>query len=362
MTRERIDKLQKEYVDISVCAAEEMGKNVTVKTLRYSLLCLPKNLKKEHRKFVRETKAEMNEAESSEDIIDVIGEHFDYLHYTLLGYVIGLYGSGDLKKRMSEYVRQVESFRKETRLEVFSEVCDDEPEKINGRFATMVTKHERDWKTATLEDVERFRIQVCRELSLYDFSLNLLKVARGCVEVTWRVPRSLVTFIQNCVKPSSQSMTDHHVTTLTIDGFIAYHNSFGIHYLTTIAVHIYSFTAKQNELKVIRLQLQAIHAHISYLIEEMSVDEVVSHLVQMRLLSEAQATDLKEMSSRQEKVAAVVDAVSAIISNVVGRLPTLCASLVCGGQAHIAERLLNSEYTISLICTVVQPLQGSSVC
>ena len=127
--------------------------------------------------------------------------------------------------------KQVESFRKETRLEVFSEVCDDEPEKINGRFATMVTKHEMDWKTATLEDVERFRIQVCRELSLYDFSLNLLKVARGRVEVTLRVPRSLVTFIQNCVKPSSQSMTDHHVTTLTIDGFIAYHNSFGIYSL-----------------------------------------------------------------------------------------------------------------------------------
>ena len=118
----------------------------------------------------------------------------------------------------------------------------------------------------------------------------------------------------------------------------------------------------QNKFKVIRLQLQAIEAHISYLMEEMSVDEVVPHLVQMRLLSEAQGTDLWEMSSQQDKVAAVVDAVSAIISNVVGRLPTLCASLVCGGQAHIAERLLNSEYTISLTCTVVQPFQGSSVC
>ena len=98
----------------------------------------------------------------------VIGEHYDYLHYSLLGYVINLYGSTELKQKMAEYVWQVESFRKETRLEVFSEVCDDEPEKINGRFAMMVTKHEMDWKTATLEDVERFRIQVCRELSLYD--------------------------------------------------------------------------------------------------------------------------------------------------------------------------------------------------
>ena len=208
-----------------------MKESVAVQNLKFSILCLPRNLKREHKKFVKEAKDDIRSAESADDVMYVIGEHYDYLHYSLLGYVINLYGSTELKEKMSEYVRQVESFRKETRLEVFSEVCDDEPEKINGRFATMVTKHEMDWKTATLEDVERFRIQVCRELSLYDFSLNLLKVARGCVEVTWRVPRSLVTFIQNCVKPSSQSMTDHHVTTLTIDGFIAYHNSFGIYSL-----------------------------------------------------------------------------------------------------------------------------------
>ena len=116
VTRERIDKLHKEYVAISVCAAEEMSKNVAVKTLRYSLLCLPPNLKKEHRKFVTKAEVEIDKAESSETIIDVIGKHFDY---SLLGYVISLYGSVDLKKRMAAYVKMMESFRKETRLEVF---------------------------------------------------------------------------------------------------------------------------------------------------------------------------------------------------------------------------------------------------
>ena len=227
MTSEKIDQLQKEYINISVSAAEELSSNVAVKELRYSLLCLPFSLKKEHKKFVVQAKAQVKQAESAEDIIDVIGENYDYLHYSLLKYVVDLYGSDKLKKKMGDYVKKMEAFRKETRLEVFSEVCADEPEKINGKFATMVTKHQIDWRTATLEDVEKFRIEVCRELSLYDFSLNLLKVARGCVEVTWRVPRSLVTFIRNCVKPSSQSMTQHHVSTLTIDGFIAYDSSFG---------------------------------------------------------------------------------------------------------------------------------------
>ena len=226
-TRLKIDQFQKEYIDISVCAAEEFSNSVAVKKLRYSLLCLPSNLKKEHRKFVTKVKAEIKQAESAEDIIDVIGEHYDYLHFSLLKYVIDLYGSSDLKSIIAGYAEKMKAFRKETRLEVFSQVFDDEPEVMNGRFTTMVSKHQLDWKTATLEDVEKFRVQVCRELSLYDFSLNLLKVARGCVEVTWRVPRSLVTYIQNSIKPNSQSMMEHHVTTLTIDGFIVYDSSFG---------------------------------------------------------------------------------------------------------------------------------------
>ena len=226
-TSEKINELQKEYIDVSVCAAEELSSNLKVKKLCYSLLCLPPNLKKEHSKFLQTAKAEIKQAESTDEIMYVIGEHNHYLHYSLLNYVIGLYGSVDLKKKMADYVKKMDSFRKKTRLQIFSEVCADEPEKVNGKFATMDIKHEWNWQTVTLEDVEKFRIQFCRELSLYDFSLNLLKVARGCVEVTWRVPRSLVTYIQNSIKPSSQSMMGHHVTTLTIDGFIVYDSSFG---------------------------------------------------------------------------------------------------------------------------------------
>ena len=100
----------------------------------------------------------------------------------------------------------------------------------------------------------------------------------------------------------------------------------------------------QNEFKVVRLQIQAIEAHISYLMEEMSVDEVVPHLVQMRLLSEAQATAVWEMSSRQGKVSAVINAVNEGVNDAVGMLSTLSAALVSAEQAHIAERLLNSEY------------------
>ncbi|CAI8023410.1 hypothetical protein GBAR_LOCUS13685 [Geodia barretti] len=321
----KIDQLQKEYVDILVCAGEVLNKNVAVKNLRYSLLSLPPNLKKVHEKFITEAKAQMKKAELAEDIIELIAEHFNYLHFSLLKYVIDIYGNDDLKKKMTDYVNQMRKFREETRLEVFSDVCADEPEDINGRFTTMVSKHQMDWRTATLEDVEKFRIQVCRELSLYDFSLNLAKVARGCVEVTWRVPRSLVTYIQNSVKPSSQSMMEHHVTTLAIDGFIVYDSSF----------------AMQLEYKVIRLGFQAIDTNYSYLLEEMSPDEVVPHLVQRRLLTQPKGEEVWAKSSQLEKVHIIVKALQDAKNTVIGMFPTFCMALANAGQLHVSERLRN---------------------
>ena len=212
-----------------------MSENVSVRNLRYSFISLPPKLKKERKKIVREAKADLKQAESVDDIFDVIGEHSDYLRYSLLKYVIDLYGSDELKKEMAGYESVMKMFRNETRLEIFSEVCDDVPEKVNGNFSEMVTKHDIHWATATLEDVERILFEVCRELSLYDFTLNLVQVARGCVEVTWKVSKSLVAYIQKSVKPNSQSMREHNVTTLTIDGFIAYDNITGIYRSTVLS-------------------------------------------------------------------------------------------------------------------------------
>ena len=230
MTRAKVLQLQKSYIDITSQAAEYMSANITVRKLRFSVLCLPPALKKEHKAFIQKAKADIKEAESVDDIFYVVGG-CNYLNYSLLKHLIDLYGSDEMKEEMADYVMQIKAFRRKTRLEVFSEVCEDKPEKDDGKFSLLVTKHDMNWATATLEDVENFRLDVCRELSLYSFSLNLIVVAQGCVEVTWQVPRSLVTYIQGLIKPSSPSMMKHHVSTLTIDGFIAYYSTTG-NYIT----------------------------------------------------------------------------------------------------------------------------------
>ena len=225
VARMKVIQLQKKYIHITSCAAEYMSTNITVRTLQYSLLCLPPALKEDHKTFIQTATADIEKAESVDKVFYVVGGGRDFLNYSLLKYLIDLYGSDEMKEEMAKYVTQIIAFRRETRLQVFSEACQDEDD---GKFSLLVTKHDMDWATATLEDVENFRLDVCRELSLYSFSLRLLVVAQGCVEVTWQVPHSLVTYIQALIKPSSPSMMKHHVSTLTIDGFIAYHSTTGI--------------------------------------------------------------------------------------------------------------------------------------
>ena len=117
----------------------------------------------------------------------------------------------------------------------------------------------------------------------------------------------------------------------------------------------FSFTAMQLEYKVIRLQLQAIDVNYSYLLEEMSPDEVVPYLVQRRLLTLTQAAEVWEKSSQLEKVYKTVDVLREEQNRVVGMLPTFCAALANAGQLHIAERLLSSELNFDSMYIVYCP-------
>ena len=95
-----------------------------------------------------------------------------------------------------------------------------------------------------------------------------------------------------------------------------------------------------------RLQRQAIDVNYSYLLEEMSPDEVVPYLVQRRLLTQTQAAEVWQKSSPLDKVHKIVDVLREKKNEVVGMFPTFCAALANAQQLHIAERLLSSEFDI----------------
>ena len=104
-------------------------------------------------------------------------------------------------------------------------------------------------------------------------------------------------------------------------------------------------TAMLNEYKVMRLQLQAITSHISYLNEELPVDEVVPHLVQRRLLTETQGKEVVVINTRFERVYKIMGVLKDYENITVGIMPTFYGGLVSAGLLHMAKRLHNSEFS-----------------
>ena len=98
----------------------------------------------------------------------------------------------------------------------------------------------------------------------------------------------------------------------------------------------------QNEYKVIRLEQHTIDVYHSSMLSEISPDVLLPYLVDRRLLSSTEAANVNEMSSQSKKVLAILGALNE--RNIVGVLPTFCASLKSAQQPDIAERLSNSEY------------------
>ena len=98
----------------------------------------------------------------------------------------------------------------------------------------------------------------------------------------------------------------------------------------------------QGEHKVIRLERQAIHIHFSYMLDEIAPDQLLPHLVERKLLSRDKANEVMEISSRIEKVSAIIRETRA--NAVVGTLRTFCAALVSAELPHIAKKLTDSEY------------------
>ena len=95
----------------------------------------------------------------------------------------------------------------------------------------------------------------------------------------------------------------------------------------------------QNEHKVTRLQRQAIHCNYSYLLDEMTPDGLVPHLVARRLLTPEKAKEVSGKSDRLQKITTILEALPAVV----GRLPTFCAALLDTGQPNVAERLTSGK-------------------
>lgn len=227
-TQGRIDKLEKEFNKIILNAVQDMEENeVEFRHLRLSVVNLPGDLNNQLNYFMEDIKNKMLAATSVDKIFFYLSDYWDFLDYHLLEHLIDRHASEKVKEEMQKYAEKIKVFKKETLWKIFCDAHNRKPRNVDKEFRMMVTKHDMDWDTATLEDIDNFRNDINSELLLSNFSLLIYKATHGSVEITWLVPQSLVALIQESIKQSSPSMKNHNVTKITIDGKIVYDNARG---------------------------------------------------------------------------------------------------------------------------------------
>ena len=233
MTKAAIKLLEEMFDDLVLGTRKYMTTtHVDVQDLLHSITRLPGDLKSEHELFIEKKEKKLSRAKKIEDVFLTANRYWDFLNYSLLQHIIDRHASDEIKKEMKGYADEIAQFRKKTCLRVFSKVYKRKPKKADNHFKKLVSEHKFDWSTATLEDVEQFRNDICSELSLSAFSLQLAAVTTGSVVLTWLVPQPLVAHIQKAITLSSQTMKKHHISQLTVDGFITYESHAG-NYMST---------------------------------------------------------------------------------------------------------------------------------
>ena len=219
--------LEKNFFDLVSSTKKHMiTESIDVDQLRDVVTILPTILKDDHKKFVRENKDEFLKAKRIEDIFCIANEYWDFLNYSLLQHIIDGYGSDEIQSKMEAFDEEVRIFRRNTLLKPFSKVYHRKPKlKNEEERRNLISVHKKiNLANTTLEDVEKYRNELCSELSLYVFSLQLAEIQDGCMMLTWLVSKSLVAHIQKTIKPSSPTMKTHSVSLFIVDGFVAYYS------------------------------------------------------------------------------------------------------------------------------------------
>ena len=216
--RQCVKQFESRFSDLVYCTYEALAdKGIEANRFHAYLMALDLSRSKEHGKFIN------NLFEPGTTFHNLWGKlcgYWNFLNFNLLEYVVGKFGSEDLKHKMESYVRDLQSFRKATRLCDFIDcwpVLGETPPRSDLRKFVVKMKH--DWDRCTLEDLETLKGIITHKFFLPDFALRLKKIKKGSIVITWFLPAPFVKALQEAVRNgASDIFIEHKIEAVTIDG------------------------------------------------------------------------------------------------------------------------------------------------
>ena len=194
---------------------------VAVMTVVYTLTTIL--TVQEHKGFLEEKQKSLSESSNHWELFGKLNLYWTYLSYGLLEHLVEELALKHnwfqtVAGEMAVYKKDLEEFRKRTILVLF---CEADPRPLDEDpppgFRKMVVKF--DWpRTATLEDVEKFRRRYASSYDLQTCAMMLNSIGTGSFTVTWFVPVSVVEMLRKkralaVFKEFSVTRLDIHTST-----------------------------------------------------------------------------------------------------------------------------------------------------
>ena len=158
------------------------------------------------------------------DIWVKLNKYFNFLNHTILQHILTKFKNRALQIRMNGYSDKLYAFFRKTRLCDFVQCWpmtqQDPPAKELREF---VVKSHKDWETCTLADLDNLKGKLATKLLLPNFALFLTKASKGCLEMTFSIPPSLVEYLVDVVRETElKEFADIEIETITVNGVVCY--------------------------------------------------------------------------------------------------------------------------------------------
>ena len=218
LIKRHVMQLENSFGDLACYASEHI--NVNVDSFRTRLINLDVARKDEHETFINNHLMRIDPGTTLGDLWATLSKYWNFLNFDLLEYVVSKYGTEELKHKMNTYAKDLESFRKSTRLCDFLECWPVKgkapPETTLRKF---VAKMNHDWEKCTLEDLDSLEGAITRKFFLPKFAFHLENIKKGCIAITWLIPAPYVKTLQEAIENTSHDFfMKQAIESVTVDG------------------------------------------------------------------------------------------------------------------------------------------------
>ena len=175
---------------------------------------------REHQEFIKDNLTNIEKETHLNNLWARLGIYWNFLNFDLLEHLVCGFGSKDLKQKMESYKCDLQSFRKATRIcdfiDCWPERVEPPPKSELREFVAKVGYH---WENCTLEDLDLLEGVITRKFFLPKFVLRLREIKPGSITITWLIPVSFVTGLQEAIESTrNEFFKECKIETITLAG------------------------------------------------------------------------------------------------------------------------------------------------